>query len=99
VSEVIPSWQRLNVPNAYSDEFLAAIRVAARNWRFEPARLVYWEKTGDEDLKYLYAVVVAARTDIKVTFATTEKNTDGPAKRAILRFSDPAGPLLCSSRG
>jgi hypothetical protein len=69
VSEVIPSWKRPNIPNRYSDEFLDAIRVAARSWKFEPARLVYWEKTKDEDLKYLYAVVVPAMTDIKVAFA------------------------------
>jgi outer membrane biosynthesis protein TonB len=73
VSEVIPSWRRLNIPNRYSDDFLDAIRVAARSWKFEPARLVYWEKTRDEDLKYLYAVAVPAKTDVKVTFAAAGK--------------------------
>ncbi len=50
VTEVLPTWQRLSIPNRFSDEFLDAVKVAVRSWRFKPARIVYWEKTGNDDL-------------------------------------------------
>jgi hypothetical protein len=68
VSDVTPSWQRVNLPNRFSDEFLDAIRVAVRSWKFEPARNVYWEKDGSGDLKYLSTETLSAKTDIKFTF-------------------------------
>jgi outer membrane biosynthesis protein TonB len=68
VTEVVPSWQRLNVPNRYSDEFLEAVKAAVRGWRFEPARVVTWEKTGNDDLKYLGTETIPVRTDVKFTF-------------------------------
>jgi hypothetical protein len=71
VSEVVPSWDRLNIPNRYSEEFLAAVRLAVQSWRFEPARLVYWERKGTGDNRYLYAEIVTAKTDIKFTFEAT----------------------------
>ncbi len=68
VTEVSPTWQRLSIPNRFSDEFLDAVKVAVRSWRFEPARVVSWEKTGNDDLKYLGTETVSARTDVKFTF-------------------------------
>ncbi len=70
VSELTPSWQRLNVPNRFSEEFMDAIRAATQRWRFEPARNVYWERKPGEDNKYLYAEVVPSRSDIAFTFTT-----------------------------
>jgi hypothetical protein len=68
VTEVVPSWQRLNIPNRFSDEFLDAVKAAVGTWRFEPARLVYWEKTANDDLKYLSTETISVRTDVKFTF-------------------------------
>ena len=68
VSEVIPSWQRLNIPNRYSNDFLEAVRAATRKWKFKPARNVYWEKDPSGDLKYKGTEIVPARIDIKFTF-------------------------------
>jgi hypothetical protein len=68
VTEVVPSWQRMNIPNRFSDEFLDAVKAAVGSWRFEPARVVYWEKTGSDDLKYLSTETIPVRTDVKFTF-------------------------------
>jgi hypothetical protein len=68
VSEVAPSWQRVNIPNRFSDQFIEAIRLAVRSWRFEPARNVYWEKDGSGDLKYLSTETLSAQTDVRFTF-------------------------------
>jgi hypothetical protein len=68
VSDVAPSWQRVNIPNRYSGEYLESIRLAVRRWRFEPARDVYWEKDAAGDLKYVRSETVPARVDIKFTF-------------------------------
>jgi hypothetical protein len=68
VSEVAPSWQRVNIPNRFSEQYLDAIRKAVRSWRFEPARDVYWEKDSGGDLKYVRTDTVPARIDIKFTF-------------------------------
>jgi hypothetical protein len=68
VTEVVPSWQRLNIPNRFSDEFLDAVKAAVRRWKFEPARVVYWQKTPDDDLKYLSTETISVRTDVKFTF-------------------------------
>jgi outer membrane biosynthesis protein TonB len=68
VSEVAPSWQRVNVPSRYSDAFLDAVKAAVRSWKFEPARNVYWEKDAGGDLRYLSTETLSARTDIKFTF-------------------------------
>jgi hypothetical protein len=68
VSEVVPSWQRVNIPNRFSGQYLDAIRQAVRSWRFEPARDVYWEKDAGGDLKYVRTETVPAKVDIKFTF-------------------------------
>lgn len=73
VTEVSPTWQRLSIPNRFSDEFLDAVKVAVRSWRFKPARIVYWEKTGNDDLKYLGTETISARTDVKLTFEALGK--------------------------
>jgi hypothetical protein len=68
VSEVRPSWQRMNIPSRFSDAFLESIREAVGNWRFQPARNVLWEKQADGELKYISTETLAAQTDIKFTF-------------------------------
>jgi hypothetical protein len=68
VSDVRTSWQRLNIPNRFSDEFLAAVKAAVDKWRFEPARNVYWQKDVSGELRYMRTEIVAARTDVKFTF-------------------------------
>lgn len=68
VTEVVPSWQRMNIPGRYSAEFLEAVRSAVRKWQFEPARNVYWRKTANGDVTYMYAETIAAMTDVKFTF-------------------------------
>jgi len=68
VTEVTPSWQRLNVPGPYYGQFLDAVRAAVRTWRFEPARNVYWKKNGDADLTYMKAEILQAQTDVRFTF-------------------------------
>lgn len=68
VAEVSPSWQRLNVPVRHSDEFMDAIKAQVRTWRFEPARIVYWQRQADGEMKYLYAEKVPSRADLKFTF-------------------------------
>jgi hypothetical protein len=71
VTEVTPSWQRLNVPGPFAEQFLEAVKDAVKTWRFEPARNVYWKKNKDADLTYLYAEVVPAITDVRFTFEST----------------------------
>jgi hypothetical protein len=71
VTEVVPSWQRVNIPNRFSEQFLEAVRQAVRSWRFEPARDVYWEKDASGDLKYVRTETVPSRVDIKFTFDST----------------------------
>lgn len=68
VSEVRPSWQRLNIPSRFSEEFFEAVRVAVQSWRFEAARNVYWEKEAAGELKYLNTEVPSVQTDVKFTF-------------------------------
>lgn len=68
VTEVLRSWQRLTLPNRYSEQFFEAVEDAVRSWRFEPARNVYWQKFGDSDLRYLSTETVPVQTDIKFTF-------------------------------
>jgi hypothetical protein len=68
VSDVAPSWQRVNIPSRFSDQFIDAIRSAVRSWRFEPARNVYWENDGSGELRYLSTETISAKTDIKFTF-------------------------------
>jgi len=68
VSEVRPSWQRMNIPSRFSDAFLESIREAVGSWRFQPARNVFWGKQADGELKYISTETLAARTDIKFTF-------------------------------
>jgi outer membrane biosynthesis protein TonB len=68
VTDVAPTWQRLNIPSRFSEEFLDAARTAVRSWRFEPARFVYWKKTGSEDLQYIGTEAIPVRTDVKFTF-------------------------------
>jgi hypothetical protein len=70
VTEAVPSWGRVNIPNTYSEDFLAAARQCVLRWRFEPARVVYWERDGGEDNHYLYSETIPSRTDVKVTFTT-----------------------------
>jgi outer membrane biosynthesis protein TonB len=71
VSEVTPSWQRLNIPNRFSQEFFEAVKEAVRMWKFEPARRVYWQKAGNEDLKYIKTEIIPVQTDIRFTFETS----------------------------
>jgi hypothetical protein len=71
VSEVSSTWQRVNIPNAFSDEFIEAIRIAVKRWRFEPARNVYWEKDGSGDLKYMSTETRPSKIDIKFIFEAT----------------------------
>jgi hypothetical protein len=67
VSEIRPSWQRVNVPNRFSADFFEAVRVAVGSRKFEPARNVFWENDGSGDPKYLGTEVVSAQTDVKFT--------------------------------
>jgi hypothetical protein len=73
VSDVTPSWQRVNIPNRFSEQFIGAIRTAVRSWRFEPARDIYWEQDRGGDLKYLNTETHSAQTDIKFTFEASGK--------------------------
>ncbi|HZZ19762.1 MAG TPA: hypothetical protein VFE25_10355 [Opitutaceae bacterium] len=73
VTEVRPTWQRMNIPGPYSDLFFAAAKAAISTWRFEPARNVYWRKNGDADPLYLYAEAIEARTDVRFTFDSNGK--------------------------
>jgi hypothetical protein len=68
VTEVTPSWQRLNIPGRFSADFLAAVRSTVSAWRFEPARHVYWRRTADGNLAYLYSETIPAMIDVKFTF-------------------------------
>jgi hypothetical protein len=68
VSEVAPTWNRLNPPNPYSEQFLAAVRVAADSWRFVPARHVYWRQKADGEPVYDHADTVVCETDLRFTF-------------------------------
>ena len=73
VIDVRPSWQRMNMPGPYSDLFFAAVKAAVSQWRFEPARNVYWRKNGDADPIYLYAETIEAKTDVRFTFDSSGK--------------------------
>jgi hypothetical protein len=68
VSEVRPSWQRMNIPGRFSVQFFEAIKTAVSRWKFEPARNVYWQKQADGDLRYVSTEIISAQTDIKFTF-------------------------------
>jgi hypothetical protein len=68
VSEVEPTWNRLNPPNAYSEQLLAAVRTAAASWRFTPARHVYWRKDPQGNPVYDHADAVVCETDLRFTF-------------------------------
>jgi hypothetical protein len=69
VSEVEPTWDRLNPPNPFSDELLGAVRAAAAAWRFIPARHVYWRKTASGEPVYDHADAVVCGTDLRFVFA------------------------------
>lgn len=69
VSEVEPTWNRLNPPNPYSDLLLGAVRAAAASWRFIPARHVYWRKNAGGELVYDHADAMVCETDLRFVFA------------------------------
>jgi hypothetical protein len=71
VTEVRPTWNRLNLPNPYSDELLAAVRAAAALWRFVPARNVYWRQDGSGNPVFDHADTVICQTDLRFTFQPT----------------------------
>jgi hypothetical protein len=71
VSEVIPSWDRVNIPNRYSERFFEAVTAAVASWNFVPARLVHWERHPDGNDKYLYSEIVPAQVDVRFTFEAT----------------------------
>jgi hypothetical protein len=73
VSEVRPSWQRMNIPGRFSDQFFEAIRKAVSRWKFEPARNEYYQKHPDGYLTYVSTEMIAAQTDIKFTFEESGK--------------------------
>jgi len=68
VSDVTPSWDRLNIPTKYSDQFLRAVKAAVGSWKFVPAHVVHWERHPNGDDKYLYSETVSAQVDVKFTF-------------------------------
>jgi hypothetical protein len=68
VSDVHPSWQRLNIPGKFSEAFFEAVREAVSRWKFEPARNVYWERDKNDELKYLNTEALTVQTDVKFTF-------------------------------
>jgi hypothetical protein len=70
VTEAIPSWGRVTLPNRYSEAFLAAACNCVLHWRFEPARVAYWERDNGEENRYLSSEAIPSRTDVKVTFTT-----------------------------
>ncbi len=72
VTDVIPSWGRINIPSRFSEEFIAAVRSCVQKWKFEPARVVYWAKDGDQERRYLYTETIAAKTDVKFTFSAAK---------------------------
>jgi hypothetical protein len=71
VSDVTPSWDRLNIPSKYSDQFLGAVKAAVGSWKFVPAHVVHWERHPNGDDKYLYSETVPAQVDVKFTFEAT----------------------------
>jgi hypothetical protein len=68
VSDVSPSWDRLNIPGPYSDLFLSAVRAAAADWKFIPAHLVHWKRHPNGQDEYLYSELIPAQFDVKFTF-------------------------------
>jgi hypothetical protein len=74
VADVVPTWNRLNLPNRFEGSFLEAARTALRAWHFVPARLVYWEKKRGKEDTYLYQEAVTSGTDLKFTFAATGRS-------------------------
>ena len=73
VSEVTPSWDRVNLPSRYSEDFLAAVKTAAASWRFIPAHLVHWERHPNGTDRYLYSEIIPAQVDVRFTFEATGK--------------------------
>jgi hypothetical protein len=71
VSEVAPSWDRMNIPSRCSGQFLDAVKVAVARWRFIPAHLVHWERHPNGEDKYLYSEVIPAQVDVRFTFEAT----------------------------
>lgn len=73
VTEVSPTWQRMNVPGPFSALFFDAVRTAVSQWSFEPARNVYWKKNGDADPLYVNAETIVAKIDVRFTFDSSGK--------------------------
>jgi len=71
VSEVAPSWDRMNIPSRYSGQFTDAVKVAVASWRFIPAHLVHWERHPNGEDKYLYSEIIPAQVDVRFTFEAT----------------------------
>ncbi len=68
VTEVQPTWNRLNPPYLYSEQLLAAIRAAAVSWRFIPAKCVYWRLNAAGEPAFDHAETIACQTDLRFTF-------------------------------
>lgn len=72
VSEVVPSWQRIQLGGAFASEFLAAAKAAVEQWNFSPAHDVYYRVAPGTEDEYIRTEAVLQTFEVKFVFATPE---------------------------
>jgi hypothetical protein len=68
VGDVAPSWNRIQPPNRFAEEFLTAAKTALATWSLEPAMNVYWNRGPDGEDAYLRTETMAERVEVKFVF-------------------------------
>jgi hypothetical protein len=72
VSEVVPSWQRIQLGGPFAEDFFAAAKAAVEQWVLSPAHQVYYRKMRGADDEYLRTEAVAQTFEVKFVFEAPE---------------------------
>jgi hypothetical protein len=73
VTDVTPSLRGFSVQDRFSDDFLAAVEDAVRQWRVQPPYLVFYRIGAGGERTYLRAEAQPASMDVRFTFEASGK--------------------------
>lgn len=83
VSEVVPSMVAISTPGPFADDFLEAVRVALKQWRFRPARIEHVETVQSAQATYNRVASsenIEAQFDLSFTFTASGGVHQTPGK-------------------
>jgi hypothetical protein len=74
VTDIGPSLLTYNTPGTYAEDFLEAVKVAVRQWRFSPAEILQMETAKSGDYTYqriARSTKTETKLDLSFTFTAT----------------------------